>query len=99
MAGKLPESCRSSAFWPGGVRESLAVVPVTGAWWPGLSRKAGVEPRGRGPKCYARISISLCLSSGEMASTATGEVAGAGLDVLVLDDQGRIMTDSQFVER
>jgi hypothetical protein len=35
----------------------------------------------------------------EMVSTATGEVAGAGLEVLMLDDQGRITTDSQFVER
>jgi len=28
--------------------------------------------------------------------TGTGEVAGAGLEVLVLDDQGRIVTDSQL---
>jgi len=34
-----------------------------------------------------------------MVSTAAGELAGAGLEVLVLDDQGRIVTDSQFVER
>src|SRR5262249_36874349 len=37
--------------------------------------------------------------SWEMVSTAAGELAGAGLEVLVLDDQGRIVTDSQFVER
>jgi len=34
----------------------------------------------------------------EMVSTATGEVAGVGLEVLVLDDQGRITIDYQFVE-
>jgi len=34
----------------------------------------------------------------EMVSTATGEAVGGGLEVLVLDDQGRIVIDSQFVE-
>jgi len=34
-----------------------------------------------------------------MVPTAAGEVAGAGLEVLVLDDQGHIVTDSQFAER
>jgi len=34
----------------------------------------------------------------EMVSTATGEVAGVGLEVLVLDERGRITTDYQFVE-
>jgi hypothetical protein len=34
----------------------------------------------------------------EMVTTATGEVAGAGLDVFVLDGQGRIIVDYQFVE-
>ena len=33
-----------------------------------------------------------------MVSTATGEAVGGGLEVLVLDDQGRIVIDSQFVE-
>lgn len=34
----------------------------------------------------------------EMVSTTTGEVAGVGLEVLVLDDQGRIRIDYQFIE-
>jgi hypothetical protein len=34
----------------------------------------------------------------EMVSTATGEVAGVGLEVLVLDERGRITTDYQFIE-
>jgi hypothetical protein len=34
----------------------------------------------------------------EMDSTATGDVAGVGLEVLELDDQGRILTDYQFIE-
>jgi hypothetical protein len=34
----------------------------------------------------------------EMVSTTTGEVAGVGLEVLVLDDQGRITVDYQFIE-
>ena len=34
----------------------------------------------------------------EMVSTTTGKVAGVGLEVLVLDDQGRIAVDYQFVE-
>jgi hypothetical protein len=34
----------------------------------------------------------------EMISTVTGEVAGVGLEVLELDDTGRITTDYQFIE-
>lgn len=34
----------------------------------------------------------------EMVSTGTGEVAGGGLEVLELDDQGRIVRDYQFVD-
>jgi hypothetical protein len=34
----------------------------------------------------------------EMVASSTGAVAGVGLDVLVLDDDGRITTDFQFVE-
>jgi hypothetical protein len=34
----------------------------------------------------------------ELVSRATGEVAAVGLDVLVLDDQGRITVDYVFVE-
>jgi hypothetical protein len=34
----------------------------------------------------------------EMISTATGDIAGVGLDVFVLDDRGRIEVDYQFVE-
>jgi hypothetical protein len=34
----------------------------------------------------------------EMVSTATGAMAGVGLEVLVLDDAGRIVVDYQFVE-
>jgi hypothetical protein len=36
--------------------------------------------------------------SWEMVSTTTGEVAGVGLEVLVLDDEGRITVDYQFIE-
>ncbi len=34
----------------------------------------------------------------EMATTSSGEVAGVGLEILVLDDDGRIRTDYQFIE-
>jgi hypothetical protein len=34
----------------------------------------------------------------EMVSTDTGRVAGVGLEVLELDDDGRIVRDYQFVE-
>src|SRR6266540_991264 len=34
----------------------------------------------------------------ELVSRATGEVAAVGLDVLTLDDQGRITVDYVFVE-
>jgi hypothetical protein len=34
----------------------------------------------------------------EMISTADGQVAAVGLDVLVLDDQDRIQLDCQFIE-
>jgi len=34
----------------------------------------------------------------EMVSTTTGNVAGVGLEVLVLNDQGHISIDYQFVE-
>jgi hypothetical protein len=34
----------------------------------------------------------------EMVSTDGGEIAGVGLDVLVVDDDGRIRIDYQFVE-
>jgi hypothetical protein len=34
----------------------------------------------------------------EMVSTATGEVTGIGLEVLVLDERGRITLDYQFIE-
>jgi hypothetical protein len=30
--------------------------------------------------------------------SADGDVAGAGLDIFVLNDQGRIKTDYQFIE-
>jgi hypothetical protein len=33
----------------------------------------------------------------EMASSG-GEVAGAGLEILLLDEDGRIKTDYQFIE-
>jgi hypothetical protein len=33
-----------------------------------------------------------------MVSTATDAVAGVGLEVLVLDDAGRLVVDYQFVE-
>ncbi len=35
----------------------------------------------------------------EMRSLADGSVAGAGLDLLLLDEEGRIRVDYQFVER
>jgi hypothetical protein len=34
----------------------------------------------------------------EMVGKATGEVAGVGLEFLVLDEEGRIRTDYQFIE-
>lgn len=34
----------------------------------------------------------------EMISTDGGEVAGVGLEILVLDEDGRIKTDYQFIE-
>lgn len=34
----------------------------------------------------------------EMISTAGGEVAGTGLEIVVLDEGGRIKTDYQFIE-
>ncbi|MFI6513752.1 hypothetical protein ACIBCT_39635 [Streptosporangium sp. NPDC050855] len=34
----------------------------------------------------------------EMVPTDGGEPAGAGLEVLVLDEDGRILTDHQFIE-
>jgi hypothetical protein len=34
----------------------------------------------------------------EMVPVAGGEPAGIGLDILILDDDGRIMTDYQFIE-
>jgi hypothetical protein len=34
----------------------------------------------------------------EMVRTSDGEVAGVGLDILVLDDDGRIRIDYQFIE-
>lgn len=33
-----------------------------------------------------------------MRSTRTGEIAGGGLDILALDDEGRIRTDHQFID-
>jgi hypothetical protein len=35
----------------------------------------------------------------EMVATSGGDVAGVGLEVLVVDDDGRIRTDYQFIER
>jgi hypothetical protein len=35
----------------------------------------------------------------EMVRTSDGQVAGVGLEVLVLDDDGRIRIDYQFIER
>jgi hypothetical protein len=35
----------------------------------------------------------------EMVSSDGGAVAGAGLEILVLDEDGRIKTDYQFIER
>jgi hypothetical protein len=37
--------------------------------------------------------------SWEMVSTKDGAHAGGGVDVLDLDDEGRIVTDYQFIER
>ncbi|HEX9539361.1 MAG TPA: hypothetical protein VGA04_14440 [Streptosporangiaceae bacterium] len=34
----------------------------------------------------------------EMVPSSGGEVAGVGLEILVLDEQGRIVTDYQFIE-
>jgi len=51
------------------------------------------------PRDNAAVPRNIAKFNWKMASTATGEVAGAGLEVLVLDDQGRIVTDSQFAER
>jgi hypothetical protein len=34
----------------------------------------------------------------EMVSTSTGEVEGVGLELLILDDEGRIAVDYQFIE-
>jgi hypothetical protein len=34
----------------------------------------------------------------EMVTTGSGEVAGVGLEVLILDDDGRIRIDYQFIE-
>ena len=34
----------------------------------------------------------------DMVPTGGGEPAGAGLEILVLDEDGRIMTDYQFIE-
>ena len=34
----------------------------------------------------------------EMIPTGGGEVAGAGLEILILDEDGRIKTDYQFIE-
>lgn len=35
----------------------------------------------------------------EMVRTSDGEVAGVGLEILVLDDDGLIRIDDQFIER
>jgi hypothetical protein len=35
----------------------------------------------------------------EMVHISDGEVAGVGLEILVLDDDGRIRIDYQFIER
>jgi hypothetical protein len=35
----------------------------------------------------------------EMVRISDGEVAGVGLEILVLDDDGRIRIDYQFIER
>jgi hypothetical protein len=35
----------------------------------------------------------------EMVRTSDGEVAGGGLEILVLDDNDRIRIDYQFIER
>ena len=37
--------------------------------------------------------------SWDMVATATGEIAGGGLEVLVLDDEARITTAFQFIDR
>jgi hypothetical protein len=34
----------------------------------------------------------------EMVPTGSGEAAGAGLEILILDDDGRIQIDYQFIE-
>ena len=34
----------------------------------------------------------------EMVPTSGGEVAGVGLEILILDDDGRIRIDYQFIE-
>jgi len=34
----------------------------------------------------------------EMISSRGGEVAGVGLEILILDEDGRIKTDYQFIE-
>jgi hypothetical protein len=51
------------------------------------------RPRDNAARLYNIVKFNW-----EMVSTATGEVAGVGLEVLVLDERGRITTDYQFVE-
>jgi hypothetical protein len=48
----------------------------------------------RGP----RLRSDPDASSPRVPGVRTGEVAGVGLEVLVLDDQGRITVDNQFIE-
>src|SRR6266511_1691893 len=47
---------------------------------------------------YAARLRNLVKFNWELVSRATGEVAAVGLDVLTLDDQGRITVDYVFVE-
>jgi hypothetical protein len=50
------------------------------------------------PRSNAAGLRNLVKFNWEMISTVTGEVAGVGLELLALDDQGRITTDYQFIE-
>ena len=67
--GELPGSCRCCACRPAGPGESLGVVSVTGAWWPGLCAGGCGSHMGAGRSCCARISSS-CPLGGMSAETS-----------------------------
>jgi len=50
------------------------------------------------PRDNADRLHNLVKFSWEMVPTAGGQVAGAGLEILILDQDGRIKTDYQFIE-